>query len=393
MAHKRIIDRYVFREMVPPFLLTLLVLATILLMTQMLKLADYVVNYHVGLGAVALFLVYNFPFFLTFVIPMAVMLAVLLTFLRMSADSEITALKAGGMSLFRLLWPVMAFSGCAALLTAFMIIFALPWGRVSEKALLLEVAKNSVEIGIKARTFNHQIPGVVLYVNELGVADKKLRHVFIEDRRNPGVTVTVTAKEGKLSSDPENMVWTLGLLDVSVNQVDMDEKTVQTGKYASYTLCFDLSELVKDPGAGRPKDEEEMGLYELYRHIQSPAKKDDLWNIARMAFHKKFSLPLACLFLGFSAIPLGLVSQRAKRSFGVAIGLGFFIFYYLLLAAGEVFGEAGKLPPVIGMWIPNLVTGAMGAVLFHSAANDRPLPGVTFVKGLFLRLSRWRRSS
>ena len=72
-------------------------------------------------------------------------------------------------------------------------------------------------------------------------------------------------------------------------------------------------------------------------------------------------------------MPLGIQSRQAKRSFGVGLGLIFFLFYYLLLSTGFVFGEAGIYPPAIGMWVPNVVLGGMGLYFLVKTANDRPV--------------------
>jgi lipopolysaccharide export system permease protein len=102
-------------------------------------------------------------------------------------------------------------------------------------------------------------------------------------------------------------------------------------------------------------------------------KRDDRYYLTLMEFHKKFSLPFSCLFLALLAVPLGIQSRHGKRSFGVVLGLVFFLFYYLMLSAGWVFGETGVYPPLIGMWVPNLVMGAIGLFLLVRNAKERPV--------------------
>ena len=100
-------------------------------------------------------------------------------------------------------------------------------------------------------------------------------------------------------------------------------------------------------------------------------KKDVRYFTALTEFHKKFSIAFACFALGILAVPLGIQSQLAKRSFGLGLGLFFFLLYYLMLSAGWVFGETGVYPPVIGMWLPNVIVLSIGGVLIFKNANLR----------------------
>jgi len=90
-------------------------------------------------------------------------------------------------------------------------------------------------------------------------------------------------------------------------------------------------------------------------------------------FHKKFSIPFACIALGILAVPLGVQSSSTRKSAGLGIGLIAFLMYYLLLSAGLVFSEAGNISPVIGMWMPNFIMGSLGIYLLIKIANDRPV--------------------
>ncbi len=83
-----------------------------------------------------------------------------------------------------------------------------------------------------------------------------------------------------------------------------------------------------------------------------------------MKFHEKFALPFACFTLGLAAMPLGMQAKRGKRSMGTVLGIILFLSYYILLSLGWSLGESGTLPPVVGMWAPNLVMGGIGIFLY-----------------------------
>ncbi|MBI9077647.1 MAG: LPS export ABC transporter permease LptF [Desulfatibacillum sp.] len=378
MKKKHIIFKYMVGEMLPPFGVTLLVFALIFLMTRMLQLTDYVVNFRVGLGHVLLLLLYSMPFFLIFVIPMSTMMAVLLTFLRMSSDNEITALKAAGWSLYNLLPPVLVFCTAAALLTASMSFLALPWGRLAARELLVEVARKNVEVGLKERTFERTFKNVVLYVGAVDAESRTLHHVFIEDRRNNELSSTIMASSGKIVPSTKKDIWELRLKDGVVVRADQKNQSMFTVGFESYDFTLNLASAL-GPSA-KDKDEEEMYFNELLTFVKRYNKQDDRYFLALLEVHKKFSIPFSCLALGLAAIPLGMVSRSARRSFGVALGLGLFLLYYLLLSAGWVFGETGQYPPALGMWMPNLVIGALGTYTLVRMAKDRPVAVLSWLQ-------------
>lgn len=111
-------------------------------------------------------------------------------------------------------------------------------------------------------------------------------------------------------------------------------------------------------------------------------------NNARMSFHEKFSLPVACLALGLLAMALGLQSASNRKSQGFGLALFCFILYYLLLAAGWSAGESGGYPPAIGMWLPNVVLGGGGVYLLVQIANERPMVMPRFVSELLLAVKK-----
>jgi lipopolysaccharide export system permease protein len=107
----------------------------------------------------------------------------------------------------------------------------------------------------------------------------------------------------------------------------------------------------------------------LKRYIQTTPKENKSYYKALMKFHEKFALPFACFTLGLVAMPLGMQARRGKRSMGTVLGIILFLSYYILLSVGWSFGESGALPPVVGMWAPNAVIGAVGIFLLARMAR------------------------
>jgi len=366
------INRYVFSELIPPFLISLVFLTFLFLMTRIPEITNMVVNYNTGLGSLLLLLAYSFPRFLEFTIPMSVMISVLLTFMRMAGDNEITALKSGGMSIYRILPPVVLFCFLGFLLGVWITTWAVPESRVAFKKKSLEIAKTNLDVALQERKFNTRFKDVMIYVTSVDVNSKKLEDVFIEDRRTEGMVNISVAPEGVLVSDKNQMFYTLRLYNGNINQVDLQGESVNTVNFETYDINLDLT-----AGSNSPtrihKDLDEMSLSELARFIKSePDNKKKLYT-ALMELHEKFSLPFACIALGILAFPLGIQSVSLRRSSGFGMGIFFFIVYYLLLALGWAAGETGRYPPAAGMWMPDLIMGAAGGYLLYRNANEKPL--------------------
>ncbi len=372
MKINSILYRYIFKEMIPPFVINLVFFTFVFLMAEMLQITDMVVNYNVGLFTVLMMLLYSTPYFLTFVIPMSIMMGVLLTLLRLSSDNEIIALKTSGISLYGLLPPVGLFCLMGCLLTLFMTIYGMPWGRLAVKELTYTVVSSNLEIGLKDRAFNFGFKDVVLYVNKINPKSKELEDIFIEDKRTQNMVSTVVASKGKIFSEPDNLFYRLILFNGAVYQVDLKNRSANSIDFETYEVQLDIKKAASIMNQGA-KHRKEMSLSELKQYLNNRTRKDATYYNALMELHKKFSIPIACFALGLIAVPLGIQSRSAKRSFGLVLGLVFFLIYYLLLSAGLVFGETGTYPPVVGMWVPNIVMGGLGLYLLVKTANERQL--------------------
>lgn len=390
MKLNTIINRAIFIEMLPPFGLNLFFFSFIFLVTKILDITNMVVNYQVNLGAFLLLLLYSMPFFLAFITPMSVMMAVLLTFLRMSGDNEIVALKASGMSLHRFLVPVCFFCLLGWMLTTVITAAALPWGNRSYFNLSADLAKKHIDAVIKERTFIDNFDGLMLYVSKIDMQDKRLKDVFIEDQRNRSMSNIIVAPAGRLIPDVEQQHIRLRLFNGSINQVGLKDQTAHIIAFETYEMKLDLKQAL----SGNTRDHksiDEMTIGELKRLLQTAPQSDKSYYKAQMKYHEKFALPFACFTLGLLAIPLGMQSRRGKRSAGAVIGIILFLTYYMLLSVGWSFGESGTLPPVVGMWAPNLLMGAIGIGLYWRMIKDQPVSFLEKGSAIFRWMLRRKR--
>ena len=395
-----ILDRYIFRELIPPFLIALFFFTFVFMITKLLEVMNLFVNYQAKLSVIIKVLVLSMPFFMGYAIPMSVMMGVLLAFLRMSSDNEIMAIKAGGGSYYRLLPPVLVFCILGAVLTSFMTIWAMPYGRTTADKMVFDNASASIERLIVPRVFNDQIENTMIYVNHMDLKTKILEDVFVQDKRilgtsqakkdsatveKSGMTTTIIAPRGKVISEKGGAATRLRLYDGTIYTIDSDEESGHIVFFDTYDVVFDLMKLKE--GAGTPTHREAMTIQQLRAFIEktnvtvaelekkgfvAEAKyyRGTVQN-AKMEIYRRIAMPFSCIVLGSLAVPLGMYSVRSRRSFGLVIGLGCFVLYYLLTTAGWTFGESGSYPPFLAMWMPNIVVALIAVYLFRRLVQER----------------------
>lgn len=372
MKNFNIINRYLFREFLPPFAISLFFLTFVFLMTRIPEITNMVVNYNADISSVVFMIVYTLPRFLEFTIPMSVMISILLTVMRMSQENEILALKGAGVSLYKLLPPVLIFCFLGVFLTMCITVFGVSWGKLSIKKKTIELAKSSIDAALHERQFNCELEDVMIYVSHVDMKTKALKDIFIEDKRTKGVISISIAPSGQLIRIEDAQVYTIRLYNGMINQVDSDEKSVNTIQFENYDINIDLNRMNKEKGEIL-KDLDEISLVDLIGLIRSGMKDKSQLIEALMELHEKFSIPFACLFLGLLAFPLGIQSASLRRSSGFGFGISFFLLYYFILAIGWSAGETGKYPPVLAMWLPNVIMGGIGIFFLVRNAKEKPV--------------------
>ena len=366
-----ILYRYVFREMLTPFAISVAFFIFVFLMARLLDIINYVVNYQVKLTDIFWMLVYTMPFSMQFVLPMSVMMAILLTFMRLSGDNEVVAMKSGGVSIYNMLPPVMFFSLLVWVSTFFIVVNGIPWGATSLRQLTVRLGESNFEIGIKPRIFNDTFDKIVFYVNEINPSTRKLTHVFIEDQRQSNVTATVVAPRGQIFKDPDQLGFRLRLYDGTLNKVDLQNRSVYSINFSTYDISLNFKQADSvNPGGGR-KLRKEMTLGDFREYFGRKKNKDIQYYVYLMEYYRRFSLPVACLPLAFVALAIGFQAKRRKRAWGLGLALFYFILYYQLLTMGRALGETGAYPPVLGMWMPNIVLAVIGVVLVVRTASEK----------------------
>ena len=370
---RRIIPYYILREMVPSFVITILVMTFILLMAKVLELTELVVVKGIRPGVIFNLLALSMPYFLSLTTPMATLLAVLLAFLRLSGDNEITVLKSAGVGLYQLLPPVILFCLWTCLLTLFFSLYLVPASNRGFRNELLALAKVRADVGIKERVFNVAFNNMVLFVNHIPLGSDMMEDLFIQDQRDPDMISVIIASRGRIATDTKHRDLIFQMFNGVIDRMNRSQETTYTISFDKYELKLNLGS-GEGPGAFLKRDQYEMPLEELWRAADRLKQKGDRKYAAYlMEAHRRLSLPFACLVLGLVAVPLGIRFRGRGRNWGVTLGLIIFLIYYLMLTIGRSFMDSVYYPPVVGMWMPNLVIGAAALFLLRRTNNETPL--------------------
>jgi lipopolysaccharide export system permease protein len=315
-------------------------------------------------------------------IPLSTLLAVLLAFLRLTGDNEIAVIKSAGIGLYRLLPPVILFCLWTYLVTSYLVLYLVPYSNRAYRNELLELAKVSADISIKERIFNNDFSQMVLYVNFIDLNQGWMRDIFIRDSRDTEMDNVVVASRGRIATDKKKRILVFELFDGVIDRVE------ETISFKRYDLKLDLESALSSQHL-RPPDQFELDQEDLWTVINGFDKDDIRYYTYRLEAHKRLSLPAASLVLGLIAVPLGLQGKNRGRNWGIIMGLGVFLIYYFLFTAGLSFGETGFYPPMLAMWMPNLIVG--GAAIFFLRRANREAPIRLF--GLVERIGSWLKSN
>ncbi len=365
---KNIINRYIFREIAVPFIIILFVLTFVLLMGKILQIMDLMVNKGISVLDVLHLIILIMPNFLLFTIPIALLVSILIAMGRFSADNEITVMKASGVSLLQLYHPVAVASVLAFICAIVIGFFLVPQSNFATKKLLFQLATQNASIGIKEKVFNADFKGILLYADKIPVDGEFMEGVLISDKRILGEPNTILAQKAYLVADPKLMIVKLRLENGSIHTVSPDLKNYRKVDFKRYDVNLDLSStlVITD----KHKSSTDMTLTELLQRMKTPGLDDAAVRELAIEVHKKFSIPLSCIFFGLLALPLGITSHRSVKSRGFAVGIIIVSAYYLMRIGGEALVETGRLSPVIGVWTPNFVFAVMGIYLLYMSFRE-----------------------
>lgn len=355
-----IIDRYLIREVVLPFLLGLLLFTFILVLPPFLREAESLVSRGVEWGDIVRAVLTLLPSALSLTIPMALVLGILWGFGRLSTDREFVALQACGVSLIRLLRPVSIVAVVATAATAHQVIVALPNANQAFREIVFNLVTSRVEQNVKPRVFFTDFPNHIIYVRDLP-SEGGWRDVLLTDTSRPDQTIVYLAREGRIFIDWEQRRVQLQLLDgTSHITTGSRPEAYESTMFERLAITLDPETVFRRPP---PKGPPEKTFAELRATIAEAAAQGQPAISERFLFQYKLALPASCPILALIGLALGATSRKDGRFASFVLGVGVILVYYVLLYGARAVAMGGRMNPGLAPWLPNVVMGVAGIIL------------------------------
>ena len=369
----RIVDRYILREVIPPFLLSLLVLTFLLMIPPIMGVAEELIARGVDGLTILKLMGLLVPQALGITIPIGLLIGVLMGLGRLSTDREAVALQACGISLYRMLYPLVVFGAAATAVTFYVLSVALPDANQAYRELTFRIIANRAEGQVKPRVFDDEyFPGVVLYVRE--VTDTGWSDVFMADTRQSAQPDVYVAEHGRVVLDRDQRRVEVVLKNGTRHEVDPSEPdTYEVQAFQELVISLDPDTVFRDFTMARGF--REMTIPLLREEIERMVEAGALPRAPIMELHKRFSIPAACLVFVVIGLGLGVTSRKDGKLASFMLGICVVFSYYVLLYGGEAMTKGGLIPAQLSMWLPNIAIGVAGAflIVWRSASVERRL--------------------
>lgn len=351
------IDRYILNELLQPFLFGLAFFVAIWLIDLMMELINLIFSKGVPFSVVSLFFLYSLPPTLVISFPMAILLGTLVAFGRLSGDSEITAMKAGGYSFGRICVPAIASGLFVTSLTLLFNERVVPVANDKfTKLFRREVTLKRPLPQITANRFFEAGPGRKFFVEQFDPKTRDMFGVVMYEGQPTNFPRVIEAKKARLD-DGRCTFWNGRISDFRSSGSDYHHTYFSVLEYPIDTHYVNPDDVPES------KNARQMNILELYAHIKDLETKG-LTQKAQVQnwieFWTKLSIPFAGLIFVMIGAPLGSQTSRSGTSIGIGLSVVIIFLYYVLMAAGKAFAKGGHLTPFLGVWMPNILIGGVG---------------------------------
>lgn len=363
----RLIDRYILKEVLSPFLAAIIFFAFVFLMFQMLRLSEFLIVNGASGSQLLKMTGYMLVSFLPLGLPIAFLVAVLTAFGRFSSDSEMVAMKVSGLSLLRLSLPVHFLALGVALLSLMLNMSWTPSAELALRRLIVKMGNTKFSTSIQEGTFTSGFMNLLLFTEHANNRAGKMENVFIYDERDAKNPLTIISKYGELIQIQQNDEDTNGLIlqlsQGSIHQSAASESRYNLSRFGIYQIYLNMPEASSDVGT-KPKMNSFREL--MAKRNQAPLHSGErlsldteVWRRMTVAF-----VPFCFVLLGMG---LGTVRTRATRFGAILISFLAMAGYWQILVSAIWLGSSGLVLPALAMQIPNLIVGFIGVLSFKRA--------------------------
>lgn len=364
----RKLDFYIFKEVLSPFLGGVFFFAFVFLLFQMLRLAEMLIVNNAPLSLVLKLVWTLIVNFLPLGLPISFLVGVLFGFSRLSGDSELVAMKAGGMSLTRISIPVFVLAIGVAAVSLLLNLNWAPWSEVAMRNTMLKIGNRKFASSINEGTFTSGFFNLLLYTEKANNRSGKMEKVFIYDERDPKHPLTIVSKTGELirvqSNEDDLGGIVLQLQDGSIHQSEDQGDSYNKVKFGTYQIFFDIPDTQGKFGY-KPKM---IGANELSRKMDEPGLAKNTFDELHTEFWRRIAVALAPLLFVFLGIGFGTVRTRGARFGVLLIAFVTMAIYWQVQVASVWVGEHGYLPAWLAVQIPNIIVASAGLWSFRKAS-------------------------
>ena len=367
----KLIDRFVSRELLVNVAFAIAVLSLVLVVGNIFrKLLPLLVNHDVPMEYLITFIAYVLPFSLIFTIPWGLLTAILLVYGRLSADNELIALRANGVSVTRVSVPLAGVAlGCTAI-CLWLNVQVAPAAQEKLRSTIFDLATRNPMALFGSDQVIDEFPGRRIYVGKK--EGNKLENITVFEMNDKSLPVKVTyARTGMLEADLANKQILMHLYQARYQERDPKDpfnlhKMHDGINMVEGTLPISLEELYEKEKK-RPS-RSALSITQLLEQLKSENKRER--SASRTEINKRFSFPFACVAFAIIGVPLGVTAHRRETSIGFAMGLIVATTYFLFVIIGDTLRGNPHAHPELLVWFPNILFIVLGIVLFRRLARQ-----------------------
>lgn len=363
----RILDRYIIREIILPFLIALVVLTFVLIIPFIIDLAEQLIAKGVAWPTVLRLMGTLVPASLGLTIPMALLIAILVALGRLSGDREVVVMMACGISPYRLLRPVALVATLAAATTLWVMLEAIPDANQTHREITLRIVADRAEGQVRPREFFADFPDIVLYVRQIATTGG-WQDVFAADTKNAAQPIIYLARRGRMIVNRQAQTIEMVLEDGARHATNVrDPAGYEMARFERLILALDPQRVF--PRTGLARGYREMTIAELQERITELQGQNQPFHAPVIEIHKKFSIPVACFVFAIVAVGLGVSNRKDGKLASFVLGIAVIFIYYVVMFMAQAMTKGALIPAWLSMWVPNLVLGAAGIVLLVSRSR------------------------
>jgi lipopolysaccharide export system permease protein len=359
----RLLDKFIITEFYPTFVFGVMVFTVLLVAGDLLfDIADLLIQSRVPFSIVMRLFVYRLPGVIVLTLPMAALLATILSFGKLATQSELTALKASGISFYRILRPVLLASiligGFALLLNETLVPLA---DRAADNIMRYEVARQKPSLLKEQMFLKEERDGAlsrVIYIGKLFPQEGNMDDVLIQEFESGEITRIMTAKNG----DWKDGQW--WLYNGQVFNVTKEGFVEPLFSFEKQQLSLPLS---PSQVVASSQDPKKMSAFELYNYIKLMNVQGSDVNSLWVLLHLRLAVPWASVVLALVGASVGAGTRRSGSGMGIGVSILLVFSYYVFMSFCRSLGQGGYIPPLLAAWIPNLIFLACGAFMVKGA--------------------------